>query len=92
MHVPLVSDSPAAPREKRERKPAKIPPGTIVAAKVTNMHATHAGVELESGAHILSILLAYTNLHRFELQKIQHKALPIYLCLVELLADCLICS
>lgn len=53
MHVPLGGESPggeSAGREKRGRKPAKIPLGTIVAAKVTNMHATHAGVELESGA------------------------------------------
>ena len=61
MHVPLGGESPgaeAARREKRERKPAKIPPGTIVAAKVTNVHATHAGVELESGEHAV----LYSNL------------------------------
>ncbi|BDA47226.1 probable protein RRP5 homolog [Coccomyxa sp. Obi] len=54
VHMALGGDSSgseAAGRgSKRERKPAKISPGTIISAKVTNVHATHAGVELESGA------------------------------------------
>ncbi len=53
MHVALSGEASAreaSGRGKREKKPAKIAPGTIVTAKVTNVHATHAGVELESGA------------------------------------------
>ncbi len=56
VHVALggePSGSDAAGRAKRARKPAKISPGTIISAKVTNVHATHAGVELDSGTQTL---------------------------------------
>lgn len=56
VHVALSGEASAreaSGRGKREKKPAKIAPGTIVTAKVTNVHATHAGVELETGAPTL---------------------------------------
>jgi len=57
LHVPVGLDPSASKeeadggskREKRAKRPAKIPAGTIVAAKVTSVHSTHIGVELDSG-------------------------------------------